>query len=85
MGSIDLWSLDVEGAELEVLRTVDFSRLQVSAQGLRSSHHGWALGAGQGTARADPPCWMACNSGQQAASPCGMVCDPLACSDRCMN
>ena len=29
--SIDLWSLDVEGAELEVLETVDFSRLRVNA------------------------------------------------------
>lgn len=28
---IDLWSLDVEGAELEVLKTVDFSRLRVNA------------------------------------------------------
>jgi hypothetical protein len=26
---VDLWSLDVEGAELEVLKTVDFSRLSV--------------------------------------------------------
>lgn len=29
IGSIDMWSLDVEGAELEVLQTVDFSRLDV--------------------------------------------------------
>ncbi|KAL4427674.1 hypothetical protein ABPG75_001763 [Micractinium tetrahymenae] len=26
---VDLWSLDVEGAELEVLRTVDFSRMDI--------------------------------------------------------
>ena len=29
IGSIDFWSLDVEGAELEVLKTADFSRLSV--------------------------------------------------------
>lgn len=29
VGSVDLWSLDVEGAELEVLKTVDFGRFQV--------------------------------------------------------
>lgn len=29
IGSLDLWSLDGEGAELEILKTVDFSRLSV--------------------------------------------------------
>lgn len=28
---IDLWSLDVEGAELQVLKAMDFSRVKVNA------------------------------------------------------
>ena len=88
MGSIDLWSLDVEGAELEVLRTVDFSRLQVSAWGTGSAHQLPVPSPSQGQAGPTLPAvglGMACKAGQQGTLPCGMVCNPLGCSDRCMD
>lgn len=31
IATVDLWSLDVEGAELEVLKTVDFNRFYAHA------------------------------------------------------
>ena len=84
MGSIDLWSLDVEGAELEVLRTVDFSRLQVSTGSSHQlprtcSRHRLVQACAKsqpGTVRPNPPCcgpvvWLAkraVSGGQGAGS-----------------
>ena len=78
MGSIDFWSLDVEGGELEVLRTVDFSRLQVRARGTGSPHVGAPAAcdvaqlagsacvgqpAGPGRPSLLEACWMLCKVG----------------------